>query len=97
MNNRIRYVKDNKGNFKSLRNIKDDHGIEFTCGFSADGKSGYVKSVKGIINIQLSAPSLHEVKKKIKKALKELGCNFEKEVRQKREVIQIGEERETFE
>ena len=81
---RLKYFKQTDGTYKT-DNIKNIDNYPLVAGHSADGKSGYIKSVGDeTINIELTATSLHKIKIKIKKALIRLGCRFDTEERIKR-------------
>ena len=87
MQQRIRYIKDDNGNYVTYNRIKDESGGEYRCGFLSDGKHGFVKSTHDTsVNVPLKASSPHKMKMKIKKTLVKLGCLFKKEERQKRDV-----------
>lgn len=82
---RIRYIKDSSGNYITQGNVRSETGQEFRCGFTADGKNGFVKPLdEDIRPVTLQASSPHKMKIKIKKTLAKFGCTFSKEERKKR-------------
>lgn len=92
MNKRILYIKDNNGNYASANYITSKDGIRYRVGFLGGDKkaptAAYIKSADSdALNITLKASSHWKIKIKIKKALIEIGCVFDKETRKPRKIL----------
>lgn len=86
---RIRYIKDNNGNYLTREVIKTKEGISLRAAYQGGDlkqpTKGFIRAVgSDAINIELQGASHHKIKIKIKRALEELGAIFGEESRKAR-------------
>lgn len=83
MNQRIRYIKFD-GGYKSMRMLKNYHGIEYRPFLADDMLSGRIEDAQGITEVIVTGSSHHKTKIALKKALESLGVEFIPEGRAKK-------------
>ena len=83
---RIRYIKEVDGSYRSGQYVKSVDGKEYVCGLSPDMLTGYVcsTSVTDPVMVKVAGPSSHKTKIAVKKVLEQLGVVFVKESREGR-------------
>lgn len=87
MNSRIRYIKGSNKDMVGNKYYKDKDGNEYTVGYFEKGEGlvlGYVSKLGEDTSLAITATSTHKIKIAIKAKLEELGCEFEKETREKK-------------
>lgn len=85
MNQRIRYIKNAEGNMVGNKFFRSKDGTEYFVEWKTlkPGMcAGRIASVDGNYETDVYGSSPHKIKIKLKRALMELGCEFEKEKRE---------------
>lgn len=85
MNQRIRYISDELGGWKSMKAVRSADGTDYIAVINPDGLSGkIITAKKSNFSVEVFATSPHKVKIKLKTALQLLKCTFFGEKRKPR-------------